>query len=117
MKTVTLSARVDKTLAFSNGILRPQIFHKLTFELDQDTGNATLIKIDGRRLADDPLAKPVRKPTSYESIIRDLEIVSMTCLPAILSKVILECGRRNVFKEGGLLEFVKSKLAPTGLWK
>lgn len=109
MRIVTLSARIDRAFAFSSGIPHAQPIHKLTFEVGEN-GETTLIKIDGRRLADDPLAKPMRKPNAYESLIRDIEQASMTWLPAILAKVILECGKKSVFKEGGLLEFVKSKL-------
>lgn len=112
---VTVLARLDRSQAALGGISNAQQSIRLTYEVESETGHASLVKIDGRRLADDPFAKPMRKPNAYESIIRDIETASMSWLPAVLTKVIRECDKKNVFKEGGLLEFVRSKLAPTGL--
>ncbi len=99
MKTlVTISARIDRTQANMAGIRGAQPMHKLTYEKDDESGKSVLVKIDGRRLADDPLAKPMRKPNTYESIIIEIENAPMTWLPAILAKAISECAKKSVYK-------------------
>jgi hypothetical protein len=101
MKIYQVGAQVQVT---ENNIKRRVV---LTFEHDRDTLELVLVKVDGRRLADDPNAKPKCQPGDYAIFSKKVGEAPFSWQMPIFHKLVTIMAGRGMSLES-IIDHVKS---------